>query len=242
MSSSVDAAFADFATYKPGDALPFYELEGQVLELWDQLNELRLEKALLEVRNTVPIEQQSLTDEELGVQVKIAEKECLEARATYSLKQSVVEDVLIVDPVLKAVHSGLNATATERALHPLIDRRDIVEIARTNLSSTLQTLLKDVAVLSADNTRAMEENRALTTTLVALAKKVQAQRDAITKDPRFSAQLDMERIEATTARQRWRIMKSVVAAVVAGSGVEWARDDTLRGLVLDEEDEEDVAG
>ena len=58
--------------------------------------------------------QQSLTDEELGVQVKIAEKECLEARATYSLKQSVVEDVLIVDPVLKAVHSGLNATATER--------------------------------------------------------------------------------------------------------------------------------
>lgn len=47
-------------------------------------------------------------------QVAIAEKECLEARATYLLKQSVVEDVLIVDPVLKAVHSGLNATPTER--------------------------------------------------------------------------------------------------------------------------------
>ena len=46
--------------------------------------------------------------------VKIAEKECLEAKATYSLKQSVVEDVLIVDPVLKAVHSGLKATPTER--------------------------------------------------------------------------------------------------------------------------------
>ena len=55
MSSSVDAAFADFAAYKPGDALPFYEIEGQVLGLWDQLNELRLEKALLEAQNTVPI-------------------------------------------------------------------------------------------------------------------------------------------------------------------------------------------
>ena len=54
------------------------------------------------------------TDEEVNSQVKIAEKECLEARATYSLKQSVVEDVLIVDPVLKAVHSGLKATPTER--------------------------------------------------------------------------------------------------------------------------------
>lgn len=58
--------------------------------------------------------QQPLAEEEVDVQVKLAEKECLEARATYSLKQSVVEDVLIVDPLLKAVHSGLNATATER--------------------------------------------------------------------------------------------------------------------------------
>ena len=55
MSSSVDAAFADFAAYQSGDALPFYELEGQVLELWDQLNELRLEKTLLEAQNTIPI-------------------------------------------------------------------------------------------------------------------------------------------------------------------------------------------
>lgn len=55
------------------------------------------------------------------MQVKIAEKECLEARATYSLKESVVEDVLVADPVLKAVHSGLNATATERYLTGALD-------------------------------------------------------------------------------------------------------------------------
>ena len=42
------------------------------------------------------------------------EKECLEARAGYLLRQSVLEDVLIADPILKAVHSGANATATER--------------------------------------------------------------------------------------------------------------------------------
>ena len=53
--------------------------------------------------------------------MKIAEKECLEARATYSLKESVVEDVLVVDPVLAAVHSGLNATATERYLAGALD-------------------------------------------------------------------------------------------------------------------------
>lgn len=83
----------------------------------------------------------------------------------------------------------------------------------------------------------MEKNRALTTILLALIRDVQAQRDEITKEPRISVQLDGLRNEATTARQRWRIMKSVVAAVVAGSGVDWAQDDTLRDLVLDEESE-----
>ena len=41
-------AFAGLATHESGDTVPFYELEGQVLALWDQLNELKLEQALLE--------------------------------------------------------------------------------------------------------------------------------------------------------------------------------------------------
>lgn len=94
-------------------------------------------------------------------------------------------------------------------------------------------------MLSAENMRAMEKNRALTATLFALAKEVQAQRDEVTNDLRFCAQLDGLRNVAAIAKQRWRIMKSVVAAVVAGSGVDWARDDTLRDLVLDEETEEE---
>ena len=53
MSSSTDAAFAEFAAHESGDTLPFYEIEGQVLALWDQLNELKLEQALLEAQNTL---------------------------------------------------------------------------------------------------------------------------------------------------------------------------------------------
>ena len=54
MSSSTDAAFAELAAHKPGDTIPFYELEGQVLELWDQLNELTLERATLEAQSGLP--------------------------------------------------------------------------------------------------------------------------------------------------------------------------------------------
>ena len=93
--------------------------------------------------------------------------------------------------------------------------------------------------MSADNIRAMERNRTLTATLLTLANKVQARENEVLKDARFGAQLEELRQDAATARQRWRLMKSVVVAVVAGSGIDWARDDDLRDLVVDEENEAD---
>ena len=94
-------------------------------------------------------------------------------------------------------------------------------------------------MLSADNMRALEKNQNLTATLVTLAKKVQAGREEMSKDASFGAQLDELQQDAATARQRWRMMKSVVGAIVAGSGVDWAGDDSLRDLILDEENEAD---
>ena len=85
----------------------------------------------------------------------------------------------------------------------------------------------------------MERNRSLTATLLTLAKKIQAREDEVSVDARFGAQLEESRQDAATARQRWRMMKSVAAALVAGSGIDWAGDDNLRDLVVDEENEAD---
>ena len=41
--------------------------------------------------------------------------------------------------------------------------------------------------------------------------------------------------EVKGSRQRWRVMKGTASAVVAGSGVDWASDERLRGLVLEVE-------
>lgn len=53
-------------------------------------------------------------DDNVAEQLETAERECLEARSTYLLKNSIIEGILITDPVLKAVHSGANATPAER--------------------------------------------------------------------------------------------------------------------------------
>lgn len=125
-SAAVIDGFAKYANDQPGDALPFYETEGRLLALWDQLKELKLEIALKEAQINPPPSPEALEqteasgenglvrDEVLERALKEAEKECLEARATYTLRQSVVEDTLMSGPILKAVHSGSNATPSER--------------------------------------------------------------------------------------------------------------------------------
>ena len=133
-NSEPATAFAEFAANESRDVLSFYELEGQILALYDHLNDLKLEIALLEAQHKLPSSKYQETsavwifainhifstvgepslDGDPTTELKVAEKECLEARAAYLLRNSVVENVLVTDPILKAVHSGANATPVER--------------------------------------------------------------------------------------------------------------------------------
>ncbi len=47
-------AFAEFAVNESRDVLSFYELEEQILALYDHLNDLKLEIGLLGARDTLP--------------------------------------------------------------------------------------------------------------------------------------------------------------------------------------------
>ena len=55
-----------------------------------------------------------LSDQQIQDQIKVLERECLEARSAYLLKDTIVESVILADPTLKAVHSGTNANPTEK--------------------------------------------------------------------------------------------------------------------------------
>ena len=126
------AGWAKYAEDEPGDTLPFYEVEGKILALWDQLNELKTELAIAEtvgpenlglpcpaIHKTHKVDKVAaieLSDEEAMKQLEKAEKELLEARAEHMLRQSVVGDTIIAVPTLNAVHAGSNATGTERSV------------------------------------------------------------------------------------------------------------------------------
>jgi hypothetical protein len=43
-----------------------------------------------------------------------AQQELLKVKAAYQVKSNVVEGVLVANPILKAVHGGVNASAAEQ--------------------------------------------------------------------------------------------------------------------------------
>ena len=126
-----------------------------------------------------------------------------------------------------------------RSLHPLIDRRDILSIAHTNLSTALSSISKASTLVEAENIRAFTQNRARVAILIDLANKTKMQRTNALHGSRLNNQIEKVQNDTKVARIRWRIMKSVVAAVIVGSGIDWAGNDELRDLVLDDEDDED---
>lgn len=117
------------------EAIPlFTEQEQRVLDLYDRLEELQLEIALLKSQGTlsqgnnesyihIPLsyhhKSRVLTfpdepDEVSDSDVKTAQQELLQAKTAYQLRNNIVENVLIANPILKAVHSGNNASIAEQ--------------------------------------------------------------------------------------------------------------------------------
>ena len=60
------------------------------------------------------------------------------------------------------------------------------------------------------------------------------------RDPETQSEIESLKEDLRSSRLKRRILKSVVSAMVAGSGLNWAEDERLRELVLDNEEEDDV--
>lgn len=87
--------------------------------------------------------------------------------------------------------------------------------------------------------RTTKHNAELASTLSRLVEETRSRPEEMIGDSRVRSALAKLREEARNSRLKWRVMKSVVSATVAGSGLNWALDDELRELVLDDEDDDE---
>ncbi|PMD64073.1 uncharacterized protein K444DRAFT_583800 [Hyaloscypha bicolor E] len=211
------------------------EDEKRILDVYDRLEELRLDIALLKAQGVLS------QDEPLEVSqddLTTARQELLTAKAAYQVRNNVIESVLIANPILKAVHGGKNATIAEQDLAPLIQQRDDLSITLTELSTRVLSTRNELKNVESEHMVTARKNAELAATMLALAEEADTKRKEDIDDPKARQQLDELEVKMKTGRQRWRIMKETASATIAGSGIDWARDPKLLEIVLDNDGNE----
>jgi PHD/YefM family antitoxin component YafN of YafNO toxin-antitoxin module len=86
-----------------------------------------------------------------------------------------------------------------------------------------------------DHLRVTKRNQELVRVLLDLTRQESSWREEVT-DLTLKAQMEEVEAEHKKNRAKRDVIKGVISAVIVGSGIDWARDDTLRDLVLDESD------
>ncbi|KAL2141596.1 hypothetical protein VTI28DRAFT_2198 [Corynascus sepedonium] len=216
-------------------SLAFTEIEASVLALYDQLQQLQLELALLQSQHSHrasgvggPVTAHELSE---------SQTRFLEAKATLALCNSVVEGVVAVQPTLNAVHQARQASRVERDLLSIIEQRDTSAINAANICAQMQTARDQLAELEIEGLKVSHKNTELAAEALQLAGKNHEQSTENVKSERFRRDIATLEEQAKASRHRWRIIKGATSAIVAGSGIDWVRDGRLRDFVLDASDQ-----
>ncbi|KAI1128261.1 centromere protein H (CENP-H)-domain-containing protein [Nemania abortiva] len=207
--------------------------EKRVLELHDKLQQLQLEIALLNAQKKY------VPDTTPGRTVEVAQRELLDSRARYMLRNEVVASVVSANPILQAVHNGTKASPIERDLLPLLTDRDAATSTLAPQNNEYHSLLSDLTDVEIRSLQLGRENVALAERLLDLAKETdQGRAEFLSSDSEYAAEIARLDAEVKDSRRRWRVVKGTASAIIAGSGVNWARDVELRDIVLDPAEEE----
>ncbi|KAG9232910.1 centromere protein H (CENP-H)-domain-containing protein [Amylocarpus encephaloides] len=209
----------------------FTDEEQRILDLYERMEELQLDIALLRSQGTLSQEE---ADDVSDQDVKTAQQELLQAKSTYQLRNDIVESVLVANPILKAVHLGEGASEIEQDLLPLLTQRDEWSVRLTDLSFKVLTTKQDLLRVETEHIATTRRNAEFAGQMQRLAKDADTQRrDHIPR--KAQRQLDELDSDVKYSQRRWRMMKGVAGGTIVGSGIDWARDTGLLGIVLDDE-------
>ncbi|PQK12671.1 hypothetical protein BB8028_0003g12860 [Beauveria bassiana] len=213
------------ATREP--QLPLSEDERQVLELYDKLQQIDLEIAIIKAQKS----HQSTPTDDSPEALAAAQEALLQARSRYKLRNDAVELIMMASPVLNAVHGGTNASLIDRDLLPYIIKRDDASVQVAQGAAQAQDTRDALTDVQAETLRACRRNVNLTSKLFELAAQLK-ERKAVDWDG------GEEALRVRDEKRKWRTVKGAASGIVAGSGVDWASDEALRDMVLDPEDDD----
>jgi hypothetical protein len=149
------------------------------------------------------------------------------------LRNSAVESVAAVQPTLNAAHQATQASVVEGDLLPTIQRRDVSAVKTAAACADFEAARGSLADLEIESLHATQRNTELATEALQLAERTHGQNPESVKSGQFKGGISILENKVDSSRRRWRVMKGAASAIVAGSGIDWVRDERLRELVLD---------
>lgn len=221
----------------------FSDEEKEILGLYDQVQKLELELALAKARTRLAEEAEKAGadddhEEDDPDEVEEARNQLLEAMSLYTLRNGVVNNVLITNPLLKGIHGSTAASPIEQDILPWVQARDGASRDVAAQSAAAKQVLAQLTDAESEALRAARRNRDLAAEVLRLAREADRGRAGAVgtgDDPAAEAQIaELER-RLAASRRKWRVMKGTASGIVAGSGVDWASDPVLRDVVLDPE-------
>jgi len=124
-----------------------------------------------------------------------------------------------------------------RRILPLVTENDAVSMIHGSLTSKLASTNKFLSVAEQNNIVANQKNRELAQTMLALAEEMKAQSVQDIEDPQLRQRVDAVDKELKDSRRRVRTLKGILSAMIVGSGINWAADEGLTELVMEDEDD-----
>ncbi|KAI1908903.1 hypothetical protein LOZ12_000146 [Ophidiomyces ophidiicola] len=228
-----ERTLVELAADDPRDKAPLGEKELELLALYDRIYEQQLEEALLQ-QDPVDVS----TVEDVDAALAKAERELLEARATHSVQRKAIEYVLMTEPSIHSIY-GTHTSPVESALLSLINRRDILSLAYENLAHAIASCSESLSNAEVENIQATKKNRELVQSLLQLTSSEKNEKPEI-KDPKLKKQFEALVKENKNKRAENVTVKRIVSAAIAASGIDWASDEDLLNLVMDDESADEL--
>lgn len=207
------------------------EEENKILDLYDRLNELQLESALLKAKNTLSGEPGSVSE----LEITTAQDALLKAKAAFHIRCKVAESAIIADPVISAVHASTDRSFHQQNLISLLKKRDELSLSLTQLSRRELDSLEKLRLLETENMLLARTNTELTSSMLRLVEISNSRINEANESSQSLQELEKIKQELKLSRRKWRTIKAIVSGAIVGSGVDWARDPELLQIVLDED-------
>lgn len=112
----------------------------------------------------------------------------------------------------------------------------MLSLAHENLNTAQNETLKKLSDVEVENLQLHRTNKDLTQELLDLTKDDDTWEERL-DDATLQEQLEQVRADYKKSKARWETVKNIASAVVVGSGVNWAEDERLLSLVLDESED-----